>query len=131
MDQDRDMTKSAIRPVRPDQPVKPLCYVTNHQLKLFYLSTHTWQSIVIDESISVDTSTRYIWLDDDLFSSGGSGHLGHHPCGQRAHLLGPQWTLTKLADMMTSRYNHGLWWHRPELKVLIFGGYSKIHSRWK
>lgn len=104
------------------KPPKSLCFINKATVKVFSLGSCTWVLTNLSEPLTVDSSTRYVWLERNLFCSGGRGYSGHDFCGKKAYVLEPQWTIRPLPDMKTSRYNHGLWWDAVHQKVLTFGG---------
>lgn len=58
-------------PAAPPSFSHSLATVKPHQIRLFRPSTLTWLSFPLSVPISVDSGSRYLWVDRGLFCSGG------------------------------------------------------------
>lgn len=50
-----------------------LASVKSHQIRLFSVPRMTWLAFPLASPISIDHGSRYVWMDEGLFCSGGSG----------------------------------------------------------
>lgn len=126
---------STLPPLFPDRP-NSLASVEEDKLKLWDFSTHSWNSAPLLPPIEVDIGSRYVWMEAGLFVSGGRSYVGWGGEASRreAYELGLTGEVTRLADMLTPRRSHGLWWVASKQQVLVFGGisysgYSKRYSQ--
>jgi len=126
-------SSSSLPPMFPDMP-NSLASVEEDKVKLWDFSTRSWNSAPLHPPIEVDIGSRYVWMETGLFVSGGRHHLGWGGEASRreAYEVGLAGVVTRLADMLTPRRSHGLWWLAAKQQVLVFGGtlhpgYSKSY----
>jgi serine/threonine protein kinase len=111
---------------RPTEDLSGLASVWENRIKIIDFSRMRWVSSPLSSPIDIGEQSRYVWVDTGLFCSGGTQSLGQQSerSKQDAYLLKPgrEWAVTRLADMITSRHSHGLWWYQAQRKVMVFGG---------
>lgn len=103
-----------------------LCLVSLEMdtVNVWDFQNHDWLNSRLPSSLDLDVYGRYLWVEGGLFCSGGTHSLGFlsKRAMRVAYLLGQDWTVTQLADMITPRCDHGLWWLSSRQSVLVFGG---------
>ena len=100
-----------------------LASVCPENMKFYDMPSDRWVTFPLSSGVFVDSGTRYIWVDKELFCSGGigSGDRGRSD----AYLLssaGNQWQVTNLPSMMRVRWYHAMWWSAQLSIVHVFGG---------
>ena len=112
-------------PSRVQPPPRSLAIVEKAQVKLFNFQRKGWDPASLKSNVDLDYGSRYAWVEMGLFCSGGN-RKDHAGWGGRpeAYLLtsGSEWEVTRLADMITARGCHGVWWHAGSRSVMVFGG---------
>lgn len=126
-------------PSRVQPQPRSLAIVEKTQVKLFNFQRKGWDVAPLAATVDLDYGSRYAWVEMGLFCSGGNRE-GYAGWGGRpeAYLLtsGNEWAVTRLADMITARGCHGVWWHAASRAVMIFGGNrssgscKSSHSPW-
>lgn len=113
-----------------DAPIQsvpqPLVYISATQVSKFDSFRETWSSSTLNSPISVDNSSRWMWTGAELFCCGGEG--ADWTGSTAAYLLfaGREWRVQALADMITPRSLHALWWDSRRSTAVVFGG--MIHA---
>lgn len=91
-------------------------FVEERKVSIFDFTSQTWNSLLLSSSVQIGLDCRYVWVEEGLFCSGGG-----EDC-KCTLLLTRDWTVIRLADMIASRNNHGLWADLARKSVLTFGG---------
>jgi hypothetical protein len=102
-----------------------LAHISDTEVWLLDYPRKAWNKSPLSQTIAVDSSSRCVWLDADLFTCGGNVYLGHRAeNSNQAYRLaaGRRWTVTRVADLIVSRKEHGLYWYAAGRKVVVFGG---------
>jgi hypothetical protein len=109
------------------QASQPLVSMESTQIKVFDFIHLEWDVHLLAMPTYMDSNSRYLWVDEGLFCSGGMCSLGFGEGKQKALILRRgDWAMTQLADMLIPRLFHGLWWLPARRSVLVFGGKDKI-----
>ena len=108
-----------------------LASVKSDKIRLFSVPRMTWLAFPLASPISVDHGSRYVWVEEGLFCSGGRDYTGwnERESGRReAYILSEaeEWGVRRLADMLEVRWYHGLWWLKGQQTVFVFGGKQAI-----
>lgn len=102
-----------------------LVVIEGRLLNRWDLLRKTWTHIPLTTEVEVDTESRWMWVEDWLFCSGGDYYLGlgrDYKGIRSTYSIKSDGKAIKLADMITPRGCHGLWWDRMRSKIVVFGG---------
>ena len=100
--------------------------VSKDKVRTFNPHRMMWDTRKLKSEIAVDAGSRYIWVESNLFCSGGNSYPGwgtdHSGLAATYLLSGSDWHVRQGADMLIPRSDHGLVWLPKQQSVLIFGG---------
>lgn len=120
--------KSSPKPVTinhlPLRTPSDLVVLWENSLNRWDLLCKQWKNFTLTASVQVDTESRWMWVQDWLFCCGGKLSLGRgQDCSgiRSAYSVRTSGKVDILADMITSRGCHGLWWGHTS-KIYVFGG---------
>lgn len=101
----------------------PACVRDN--VRVFNFPRMQWDIFPLASPVPVDKFSRYVWVAEELFCSGGGTAYAGWPFGKREAFLlssGEEWSVTQLPNMLMPRSDQGLWWCAAKSSVLVFGG---------
>lgn len=116
---------------KPLKTPSDLVVLWENSLHRWDLLRKTWNTIALTVPVQADTESRWMWVQDWLFCSGGDLSLGRGQDGsgiRSAYSVGASGKVRSLVDMSTQRGCHGLWWNRAS-KVFVFGGNCPVRPQ--
>ena len=99
----------------------PLVHIDWTGVAVFSFTSSSWTRSLLSTPLPLDWGSRWIWLETQLFCSGGMEDSE----SRKAYLIGRNWKVKQIANMLQARCYHGLWWDKTKTAVLVFGGYLR------